>query len=45
MYVCIKYRDYCVLAPILTLNCDFTLTFSHFAFLPLLFHYEASVYP
>ena len=35
----------CVIAPVLNFNYDFTLTFFHFAFLPLLFGNEASLYP
>ena len=35
----------CVSTLILNPNCDFTLIFVDFAFLPLLFQYEASVYP
>ena len=41
----IKKRGNCVLAPILNSNCDFALNFFHFAFLPLLFGNETSVYP
>jgi len=40
-----KKRSNCVLTPVLNLNCDFTPTFFHFAFLPLLFGNEASFYP
>ena len=32
-------------APISNLNCDFTSTFFHIVFLPLLFQNEGSVYP
>jgi len=35
-------RGNCVFTPILNFNCDFTSTFFHFAFLPLLFGNEAS---
>ena len=38
-------RGYCVLAPILNPNCDFTPIFFHFVFLPLLFQNEGLVYP
>ena len=38
-------RGYCVFAPILNPNCDFTLIFFHFVFLPLLFQNKGSVYP
>ena len=36
---------YYVFAPISNPNCDFTSTFFHFVFLPLLFQNEGSVYP
>ena len=37
--------EYCVFAPISNPNYDFTPTFFHFVFLPLLFQNEGSVYP
>jgi hypothetical protein len=36
---------YCVLAPALNVNCDFTLSLLVSSFLTLRFEYEASVYP
>jgi len=33
------------LSPTLKLNCDFTLVFMPFEILPLLFHFEAFIYP
>jgi hypothetical protein len=38
-------RGHCVSTVIFTLNCDFASTFSHFAFLPLLFTNEGAIYP
>ena len=41
----IKIRGNCVSALTFTPNCDFTLIFVDFAFLPLLFRNEVSFYP
>lgn len=41
--VMILLRDYCIFAPILIPNYDFTLTYFHFAFLPLLLGNKTSV--
>ena len=40
-----KDRANCALAPVLNLNCDFTPTFSHFIFLPVMFGNEEPFYP
>ena len=36
---------YCVLAPILNPNCDFTSIFFYFVFLSLFFQNEGLIYP